>query len=56
MMSKKDYELSARIIRDMNGTEDDREMVANIFMVLFKIDGNPRFQPDTFLRACGLKD
>jgi hypothetical protein len=58
-MTKKDYELIARIMREYNGRAIDSERfvlseVAKTFATELAA-GNPRFDRATFLRACGIE-
>lgn len=52
-MSKRDYEIIARVLCASDGTNHAREKLAGQFADALAAD-NPRFNRATFLRACGV--
>jgi len=58
-MSKKDYELIAKVIRDWNtaiiGMDTVRASIARAFASEL-VNGNRRFDMPRFLKACGVSD
>ena len=53
-MTKKDYELIARIIKEAGLAQNDLERIANDFAYTLA-SKNPRFNRDMFLKACGVE-
>lgn len=59
-MTKKDYELIADVLTTMrysSGTDNSTEALYKSIVLDFALrlrDTNPKFNPDRFIRACGL--
>jgi hypothetical protein len=59
-VTRKDYELIARTIRELPEAPEVRARVAAEFAIVLKIEGgydlngNRRFKSDRFLAACGI--
>lgn len=54
-MTRKDYELIAKVLKNSDEVADDmtRNALADMFADALE-DENPRFNRETFLRACGI--
>lgn len=55
MMSRKDYEKAAEIVRTYRAGGDDYTAITGAFVALFTND-NPRFDVDRFHKACQPKE
>jgi hypothetical protein len=58
-MTKKDYEVMAKMLNDLNGYANEQEhhtlqVVATRMITIFEKD-NPNFSTRKFLEACGMK-
>lgn len=60
-MTKKDYEKIAKAIRETRDLEIECGRTPDVDVVALKLartlkEDNPRFNPSTFLKACGVKE